>query len=262
MSLNSYTTLLFESGSDGVATVTLNRPDRLNAFNSTMLKEFQILWQHIGARGDIRAIVLRAAGERAFCTGWDVKEPLFDDGTGPFDMLDPSHYLGPKTNRIWKPVICAVHGMLAGGAFYFVNESDVVICSEEAQFFDPHTSFGMVAACEPVGLMGRLPRGEIMRMVLMGNDERMSAATALRLGLVSEITPRAALWERAHEIARLVAAKPGVATQGTVRAMWESRDLPHTQAAVNALKYCQLGNDLGMAEVDRASAPKARYSVR
>jgi enoyl-CoA hydratase/carnithine racemase len=103
----------------------------------------------------------------------------------PFSAEDPGQYLGAKQNRVWKPLICAVHGMCAGGAFYWLNEADIIICSEEATFFDPHTTYGMVSALEPVGLARRIPLGEVMRIALFGLDERMSSARALGIGLVS-----------------------------------------------------------------------------
>lgn len=264
----AYETLIYETSADGVGTVTLNRPDRMNSFNGKMCAEFEEVWEQVKADDAVRAVVIRAAGERAFCTGVDVVEGLDGKGVGgrakddPWAFEDPSVQLGPKSNKVWKPVVCAIHGMFAGGAFYFLNESDVVICSEDATFFDPHVHFGMVSACEPTGMLGRIHYGEIMRIVLMGNDERVSPQTALRIGLVSEITPRDKLWERAHQIAAIIAKKPSVATQGTVRAVWESRDLPPSQSVENALKYTQLGNKLGQAQVDRANAPKAKWTLR
>jgi enoyl-CoA hydratase/carnithine racemase len=263
----AYETLLYEVSGDGVATVTLNRPDRMNSFNRQMCLDFVALWRQVKSDDAVSAVVLRAAGERAFCTGVDTVEGLSGKGLGQhaepiWDFEDPSVQLGPKSNKVWKPIVCAIHGMFAGGAFYFVNESDIAICSDEATFFDPHTTFGMVSACEPTGMLGRIPHGEIMRIVLMGNDERVSAQTALRIGLVSEVTPRAQLWPRAHEIAAIVAKKPSVATQGTVRAVWEARDLPPSQSVVNALKYTQLGNALGMAQIDRKTAPKTKWALR
>ena len=262
----TYTTLLYETSSDGVGTITLNRPDRMNAFNQDMLLDFGALWRRVRDDDAVRAVVLRAAGERAFCTGVDVVEGPHGLGltqtADPWASEDPSPQLGPKSSRMWKPVVCAIHGLFAGGAFYFLNESDIVICSEDAAFFDPHVTFGMISACEPTGMLGRIPYGEIMRIVLMGNDERVSPRTALRIGLVSEVTSRATLWERAHEIAAIVAAKPSVATQGTVRAVWEARDHPPSVAVVNALKYPQLGNDLGQSQVDRENAPKAKWTLR
>ena len=258
-----YTTILFETAPDGVATVTLNRPDRLNAFDREMGAELVDVWRRIREDSAVRAVVLRAAGDRAFSTGADVKKGGWArKEEGPFEAEDPGPSLGPKQNRVWKPVVTAVHGLCAGGAFYWINESDIVICSEEAQFFDPHVTFGMVCAVEPVGLMARIPIGDIARMVLLGNDERMSAQTALRISLVSEITPRERLWPRAHELAAAIARKPATAIQGTVRALWEAKDLPHSAAVNNALKYCQLGNPIGTAEVDRWNMPKAQWTLR
>lgn len=258
----SYETILAEKSDDGVMTVTLNRPDRMNAFTYQMAADFVDLWKTVWEDDSIRAVVVRAAGDKAFCTGVDVKDPFKRDPKNPWKSEDFGAKLGPKSNRMWKPVICAIHGLFAGGAFYFLNESDIAICSEEAMFFDPHVTFGMVSACEPVGLIGRVLHGEIMRIVLMGNDERVTAPTALRIGLVTEITQRDKLWSRAHEIAVALASKPAVAIQGSIRAIWESRDLPPAVAALNALKYTQLGNPIGMAEVDRANAPKARWAAR
>jgi enoyl-CoA hydratase/carnithine racemase len=107
-----------------------------------------------------------------------------------------------------------------------------------------------------------MPLAEVVRMSLMGNDERISAETALRISLVTEIAERDALWTRAHEIAAIIAAKPAAAIQGSVRAIWEAQDLPRSAAVSNALKYCQLGNPIGRAEVDRWSVPKARWKLR
>jgi enoyl-CoA hydratase/carnithine racemase len=98
-----------------------------------------------------------------------------------------------------------------------------------------------------------LQLGEVLRMALLGNDERVTAETALRIGLVTEVTPPETLWERADSLAVAIASKPTAATQGTVRALWESFDMPRSSALRNALKYTQLGNAAGMAQVDRAA---------
>jgi enoyl-CoA hydratase/carnithine racemase len=160
-------------------------------------------------------------------------------------------------------VVCAVQGMCTAGAFYFVNESDVVICSTDATFFDSHVSAGLVCALEPVGLMRRVGLGETLRIALMGNDERVSADTALRIGLVSEVVSPEDLWIRAHEIAATIAANPPSATQGTVKAIWESLDKPYRAALDQGLIYTRLGNPIGTAELakrgnHRASDPKIR----
>lgn len=246
---------------DGVLTVTLNRPDVLNAFNQQMCDEFSALWASVRADDDVRVVVLRAAGDRAFCTGVDVRAGI-NMPRNVWSQEDPGTALSPKHNQVWKPVIAAVHGMAAGGAFYWINESDIVICSEEATFFDPHVTYGMTAALEPIGLARRVPLGEALRVALLGLDERMSAARALAIGLVTEVTTREELWPRADELARLIAAKPPAAIQGTVRAIWESLDSTRTQALQTGLMYTQIGNPVGTAEVDRATATRPKPRIR
>ncbi|SPM31426.1 enoyl-CoA hydratase/isomerase family protein [Mycobacterium terramassiliense] len=242
------TILLDVDAGDHVATITLNRPERLNAFDRTMCEEMARAWQAVKLDESVHAVVLRAAGDRAFCAGLDVKTP-YGQPENVWNHEDPGEALSPKWQKMWKPVVCAVQGMCTAGAFYFLNESDVVICSQDATFFDSHVSAGLVCALEPIGLMRRVGLGETLRMALMGNDERVCADTALRIGLVTEVVPADRLWHRAHEIAATIAAKPPSATQGTVKAIWESLDKPYRAAMEQGLIYTRLGNPLGTAEL-------------
>jgi enoyl-CoA hydratase/carnithine racemase len=258
---HDYRTIRYETSVDRVATITLERPDVLNAFDRQMCEEIRHAWATIKADPDVHAVVLRAAGERAFCVGLDVNKP-FGQPDDVWNHVDPGELLSPKWQKVWKPVVCAVQGMCTAGAFYFVNEADIVICSEDATFFDSHVTGGMVSALEPVGLMRRIGLGETLRVALMGNDERVSAATALRIGLVTEVVDRSALWARAHELAALIAAKPSSATQGTVRAIWESLDRPYRAAMEQGLIYTRLGNPIGMAEVAERAPERRPPSIR
>lgn len=244
-----------------VATITLARPERLNSFNRTMCHEVRDAWHHIKADPSINAAVLRAEGDRAFCAGLDVQES-YGQPDDVWNHEDPGELLSPKWQKCWKPVVCAVQGLCTAGAFYFLNEADIVICSEDATFFDSHVTFGLVSAIEPIGLMRRVGLAETLRIALSGNDERISAATALRISLVTEVVPRAELWGRAHEIATSIARKPSAATQGTVRAIWESLDKPYRAAVEQGLAYTRIGNPIGMAEVDRAAVPRTTPRIR
>jgi enoyl-CoA hydratase/carnithine racemase len=133
--------------------------------------------------------------------------------------------------------------MCAGGGQYFVNDCDIVICSEDATFFDPHATGGIVSALEPIGLLYRgVPLGDVLRWALMGSEERIGADTALRLGLVSEVVPGEALRPRAREIAEGIAQRRPEAVQGTVRAIWEALEMTRTMALQNALAYTHIGN--------------------
>jgi enoyl-CoA hydratase/carnithine racemase len=256
------TILLDVDATAHVATITLNRPDSLNAFDRTMCEEMAQAWRIVKLDEAVHAVVLRAAGDRAFSAGLDIKSS-YGQPDNVWNHEDPGEALSPKWQKMWKPVVCAVHGMCTAGAFYFVNESDVVICSEDATFFDSHVSAGLVCALEPIGLMRRVGLGDALRIALMGNDERVGADTALRIGLVSEVVSRDRLWARADEIAAAIAAKPPSATQGTVKAIWESLDKPYRAALEQNLIYTRLGNPIGQAELAaRGSGAAAKPRVR
>ena len=256
------TILLDVDTGDRVATITLNRPAALNAFNRTMCEEMAEAWRLVKLDESVNAVVLRASGERAFSAGLDIKSS-YGQPDNVWNHEDPGEALSPKWQKMWKPVVCAVQGMCTAGAFYFVNEADVVICSTDATFFDSHVSAGLVCALEPIGLMRRVGLGETLRIALMGNSERVSSATALRMGLVSEVVTPADLWARAHQIATTIAAHPTSATQGTVKAIWESLDKPYRAAMEQNLIYTRLGNPLGQSELAaRGDRPGTAPAVR
>ena len=162
----------------------------LNAFTAKMVEEFAGLWQEIRLNDEVHSVVLRAAGDRSFSIGRDFKTPSQRQLIkNVWAQVDPGRSLGPKQNHVWKPVVCAVNGMCAGAAFYWINEVDIIVCSEDATFFDAHVSLGQVAAMEPLGLLRRAPLEEVLRLTLLGLDERMSAQRAYQVGLVSEVVP-------------------------------------------------------------------------
>lgn len=232
--------------SDHIATITLDRPEQLNSFNDAMGRELAWAWETVRDDDDIHVAVLQANGDRAFCTGLDLSgDPSWFMSDNVWNSKDPGAILGPKLHhRVWKPVVVAVHGMCAGGGQYLLNEADIVICSDDASFFDPHASVGIVSALEPIGMVARgMNIGEVLRWALMGNEERITPETALRIGLVSEIVPRSDLRARARQIAASIARRNPRAIQGTVRAVWESLEMTRTMALQNGLAYTLIGNE-------------------
>jgi enoyl-CoA hydratase/carnithine racemase len=241
-----------------VAWVTLNRPDRHNAFDETLVAELQSVWRALRFDDSIRAVVLTGAGEQAFCTGidrdWSVPQP-----SGPFMIDDPGLLLGPKTADLWKPVVAAVNGMACGGAFYLLGEVETIVAADHATFFDPHTTYGMAACFEPILLHGQMPFGELARLALMGNHERMSAARAHEIGFVQDVVPLAELRSTAGRIAHAIASQPAAAVQGTLRALWAAREMARAQALALAPHLVTLGNrPEAIAEGQAAFTSKAR----
>ncbi len=247
-----YETVTYEER-DRVAWVTLNRPEVLNAFNSTMLREIRDVWLRLRENADVNAVVLTGAGEKAFCTGIDREEalggarsssevPVGSPAGNPFMFDDPGAWLGPKANDLWKPVIAAVRGMACGGAFYLLGEVDVIIASADATFFDPHVTYGMASSFESMHMLQRMPLGEVIRMQLLGSYERVSAKRAYEIGLVSEVVASDKLLEAAAWIAETIAKQPPLAVQGTLRAIWAAQELSRSNALQLGSAFVNLGN--------------------
>jgi enoyl-CoA hydratase/carnithine racemase len=240
----TYTTITYEPGDDGVAVVTLNRPDRYNSFDATMCQELATLWRALRTDDAVRCVVLTGAGDKAFCTGIDRQDVPTDDDTYDFDPFtydDPGQRLGPKGNELWKPVIAAVNGMACGGAFYLLGEVEFVIAADHATFFDPHVTYAMPAVFEPTLMAARMPFGEIMRLTLLGNHERMSAQRAHEIGLVSEVVPGSELLTAARWAAAAIASAPPVAVQTSLRTLWAARELSLRQTLDLGNTFLNLG---------------------
>ena len=249
-----FETITYAESDDGVATVTLNRPQVHNAFNSLMQRELRALWRGLRRNDAVKCVVLTGAGDKAFCTGIDRMEQMggetdetTDDdvvgsgGVTPFMFNDPGDNIGPKSCDLWKPVIAAVNGMACGGAFYMLGEVEFIVAAEHATFFDPHVTYGMTASFEPIHMAGITPFCEIMRMSLMGNYERLTAQRAHEIGLVSEVVPATSLLDAAGFCAEAIASQPKLAIEGTVRALWGAREFGSRAAVRLGYAYVGLG---------------------
>jgi len=200
-----------------------NRPDQLNAMNALMRDEFADAWLELDADPDVRVIVHTGEG-RAFQTGVDVAE-IASDGVGMQRYQDSvenfDFHFTAWHQHIWKPVITAVNGICCGGGFHWVADADIVIAASDAQFFDPHVSIGQVVAIEAIGLIRKMPVEAVMRMALVGRYERMDAARAYELGMISEIVdPPDRLRERAQELGETIAKNSPAAMVATKKALW------------------------------------------
>ncbi|HKF90283.1 MAG TPA: enoyl-CoA hydratase/isomerase family protein [Acidimicrobiia bacterium] len=210
-----------------------NRPDRLNAMSARMRDEFAIAWTELDRDADVKVIVHTGEG-RAFQTGVDVAE-IASDGVGmeryrrsleEFDL----HFTAWH-QQVWKPVITAVNGMCAGGGFHWIADADVVIAASDAEFFDPHVSIGQVVSLEAIGLIRKMPVEAVMRMAFVGRHERLSAARAYELGMISQVVdPPDQLRDEAQALAEKIARNSPAAMRATKRALWGALEQGLTDA--------------------------------
>jgi enoyl-CoA hydratase/carnithine racemase len=225
---------------DRVATITLDRPEALNALSPAMIGELRQAYADAEADDEVWLLLVTGTG-RAFCTGADVGE-IPDDGRVVYDepylstfpQWEAPQEGTPPFRTATKPVMVAINGICCGAGLDWVTTGDIVIASDQATFFDPHVSIGLVSGREVVRLARALPTNIALRMALVGRHERMDAARAYELGLVSEVVEHDHLMERAHEVAALVTRNAPLAVRGTRLAIRRGLDLPMHDAEVMA----------------------------
>ena len=186
-----YTNLLFEVA-DGIATVTVNRPDKLNALNHQTVREIAAAAAEIAEREDVRAAIITGAGEKAFVAGADIGELA---QTGPLTAIETSR-IGQAAFRALelsrKPIIAAVNGFALGGGCELALACHMRIASENAQFGLPEVKLGLIPG---YGGTVRLPRivgkGRALEMMLSANF--VKADEAYRIGLANRVVPLAEL---------------------------------------------------------------------
>jgi E-phenylitaconyl-CoA hydratase len=216
-----------------VATVTLDRPEALNALDPDALAELR---RHlVAARDDdaVRAIVITGAGERAFCVGADLKRtpPSADPYARAWNASDEAARRGAYTRLlnlerlgIWKPLIAAVNGHCLGGGLELALQCDLRVAADTASFALPEVRVGSVAGvCGPL-LLRSIPAAHTMKLLLTG--ARIDAAEALRIGLISDVWPAARLLDEARSLAEAIAANAPLSVATTKRLARETDALP------------------------------------
>ncbi len=189
-----YSTIIYEK-KDRIAKITLNRPEVLNAMNTTLTEELTQAVDEIARDEEIDVFILTGAG-RAFCAGRDLKEAL------RFDQSPPARiWVMEKIRNLSIPTICAVNGHAVTGGLELVISFDIIIASEKAVFADTHARAGLVPGG---GISQILPRliGLNRAKELSFTGKYISAQEALRLGLVNRVVPHDELLSVAEEIAQ------------------------------------------------------------
>jgi enoyl-CoA hydratase/carnithine racemase len=220
--LSAYSTLVVERRGP-VGWLLFDRPDAGNAMNALMMHELETAWQELDADAEVRVIVNTGHGD-AFQTGVDVAQMSRDldalreqsRRTKRFELRFTAWH-----NRVTKPVIAAVNGVCAGGGLHFVADADVVIAAANATFLDPHVSVGQASVYETIALAKKSALEPVLRMAFLGRAERISAARAYALGIVSDvIDPPEQLRAAAQHLAEQIAEQPADELAAIKRALW------------------------------------------
>src|SRR6185437_12449750 len=219
-----YQTLLLER--DGpVGWLIFNRPQAANAMDARMMHELEAAWLELDRDPGVRVIVNTGAG-KAFQTGLDVAQLSRDPEALREQSRRTKHFELRFTawhNDVAKPVIAAVNGVCAGGGLNFVADADIVIAAATATFLDPHVSVGQASVYETIALAKKSPMESILRMAFTGRHERIPAARAYELGIVSQVVdPPEQLRAEAQALGEKIAHHPPDALTAIKRALWNA----------------------------------------
>lgn len=249
--------LLHSEMSANIATVTLNRPKVLNALNRQLFNELEAVFLELASSADIRAVILTGAGEKAFAAGADISElngvnsvegqSLSARGQAVFDLIE----------NCGKPVIAAINGFALGGGCELAMACTLRVASETAKLGQPEVKLGLIPG---YGGSQRLPRlvGKGAALKLLLTAEVISAAEALRIGLVDEVVAASELTSRAEAIATLIAAHAPLAIRSCIETVNAGYDLP--LAAALELEAARFG--LACSTEDKAEGTAAFLAKR
>ncbi|HEX6238831.1 MAG TPA: enoyl-CoA hydratase/isomerase family protein [Acidimicrobiales bacterium] len=242
-----------------VGWLIFDRPQAGNAMDATMLDELEAAWHELDGDPGVRVIVNTGEGP-SFQTGLDVVQLARD----PEALREQSRRTRRAELRLtaWhcgvrKPVIAAVNGVCAGGGLHFVADADIVIASADATFLDPHVSIGQVTAYEAIALARTSPMEAILRMALVGRHERVTAARAHQLGILSEVVEPGHLRDAAQQLAETIGRNSPAAMAASKRALWGALELGLTDACrAGAAELVSLWGHPDQEEGPRAFAEK------
>lgn len=232
--MQSCTQLLFEVA-DGIAVLTLNRPEEGNALTPQMLRALEEAWARIEAERSVLAAIITVAGDRHFCTGAAVGDLRVGASGLRHEPHSIANRFSPRMCRVSKPVICVVNGLVNAGGLNFVADSDIVVCAAHAEFMDTHVSVGMVSGIEQIAIARRAGIGAALLLALAGRSYRMPSERAYQLGIVDLVEPTAAAaMVRARALAEGICANSPQALALTKRSVWACTEMPDPAAATYA----------------------------
>jgi enoyl-CoA hydratase len=212
-----------------VLVITINRPKVLNALNSETLRELAATIDAVAGDEAIRVLVITGAGEKAFVAGADISELAVQTPVGGRDHARHGQRLFDRLERLGKPSIAAVNGYALGGGCEMAMACTIRLAADTAKFGQPEINLGLIPGYAGTQRLARLVgRGRALELLLTG--DAISAADAMRIGLVNRVVPAASLMEEARQLAHALAAKPAVAVRYILDAVASGLDMPFAEA--------------------------------
>jgi enoyl-CoA hydratase len=214
---------------DGVAVVTVNRPDKLNALNDATVAELDAVFTALGADAGVRGVILTGAGEKAFVAGADIAELATQSPIQGTDRSIRGQRVLDRIERLGKPVIAAVNGFALGGGCELAMACHVRVASENAKLGTPEVKLGIMCGYAGTQRLPRLVgRGRALEMLLTG--EMVDAQEAWRIGLVNKVVARDALLAEAEALLRKMLANGPLSLRFTLDAVAQGLETPFDEA--------------------------------
>jgi enoyl-CoA hydratase len=214
---------------DGLAIVTINRPDKLNALNDRTMAELAAGFADLGADEAVRGVLLTGAGEKAFVAGADIGELATESPVGGKERSVRGQRVLDQIETLGKPVVAAVNGFALGGGCELALACHVRIASENARLGTPEVKLGILCGYGGTQRLSRLVgKGRALELLLTG--EMVDAQEALRIGLVNRVVPKEKLLEEAEAILRKMIANGPLSLRFTLEAVNAGLEMPLREA--------------------------------
>jgi enoyl-CoA hydratase len=215
---------LIYSKTDGIATVTINRPEKLNALNSETMAELHTVFTAIKKDDAINLAILTGAGEKAFVAGADIAELNKLNVISGKEFAEKGQVVFDLIENLEKPVIAAVNGFALGGGCELALACHIRIASENAKFGQPEVNLGVIPGYGGTQRLARLiNKGRALEMILTG--DMVNVHEAYRLGIVNYVVPQNELMEKVNKIASKISSKGQVAIRMAVKAVVSTEEL-------------------------------------
>jgi enoyl-CoA hydratase len=255
-------THLLVTRNEAVATITINRPDRLNALNAATIDELRAAVLEMRQDESVRTVIITGAGEKAFVAGADIAELSQQSPLGARITAQRGQHVFDLVETLGKPVIAAINGFALGGGCELAMACTLRVAADTARLGQPEINLGLIPGYGGTQRLSRLVgRGRALELLLRGHQ--IDAAEALRIGLVDRVVPGAELMAAALALAMELAAKAPVAARAILEAVHKGLQMPFAEGqAYEATLFGLVATTEDMQEGTRAFLEKRRPVFR